>query len=206
MSWPGTDGSSDIPRLLRAGALLARAWKNGGGMTREIACEPAGAGLDHFDWRISVAEIAKSGPFSLYEGVDRQLVLLEGEGMHLLPACGVSQSLEAPMAMAHFAGEMPMYAELRSGPTRDFNLMLRRGRWHGRIERWAAGVTAGLTADVLLLFCTGAAMTVMSGEHHGCMLHPDDSLLFTAPTALISRVAGKGELLAVILDRDRASR
>ena len=44
-------------------------WKNGGGATREIACWPAGTGLDSFDWRISVATIAADGAFSLFAGI-----------------------------------------------------------------------------------------------------------------------------------------
>ncbi|WP_210147850.1 HutD family protein [Aromatoleum petrolei] len=30
-------------------------WKNGGGVTLEVALQPAGAGLTDFDWRVSSA-------------------------------------------------------------------------------------------------------------------------------------------------------
>ena len=33
-------------------------WKNGLGQTRELACWPPGAGLDDFEWRVSVATVA----------------------------------------------------------------------------------------------------------------------------------------------------
>jgi len=44
--------------------LPAMTWKNGGGVTREIICQPLGAGMDDFDWRVSIAHIASDGPFS----------------------------------------------------------------------------------------------------------------------------------------------
>ncbi len=58
-------------------------WKNGGGHTTEIAAFPAGAGLASFVWRVSIADVLQDGPFSPFPGIDRTLVLLEGEGMRL---------------------------------------------------------------------------------------------------------------------------
>ena len=63
-------------------------WKNGGGSTRELACWPPGAGMDNFAWRVSVATIARPGPFSAFPGVDRQIMLLEGDGVQLQAAAG----------------------------------------------------------------------------------------------------------------------
>lgn len=58
-------------------------WKNGGGRTAEILASPAGAGLDDFAWRISTAEVATSGPFSLFPGVQRCLTVIEGGSLRL---------------------------------------------------------------------------------------------------------------------------
>ena len=55
-------------------ALPATPWKNGGGTTQEIAGWPAGAGLDAFGWRVSIACIAASGPFSVFAGIDRSIM------------------------------------------------------------------------------------------------------------------------------------
>ena len=46
--------------------------------TREIACWPPGAGLHDFGWRVSIATIAAAGPFSVFKGVDRIIMLLVG--------------------------------------------------------------------------------------------------------------------------------
>ena len=58
-------------------------WKNGGGVTTEIAVFPEAAGLDDFEWRLSMATVATDGPFSLFAGVDRTLAVLDGEGIVL---------------------------------------------------------------------------------------------------------------------------
>ena len=43
-------------RLLSAKDRIARPWKNGGGVTRDVAIAPPDANLDTFDWRISFAD------------------------------------------------------------------------------------------------------------------------------------------------------
>lgn len=64
-------------------------WKNGGGTTVEIASAPGDADLDTFVWRVSVAEVARDGPFSAFPGVDRVIALVRGSGMRLeSPAFG----------------------------------------------------------------------------------------------------------------------
>ncbi|MFN9927385.1 MAG: HutD family protein, partial [Phenylobacterium sp.] len=59
--------------LLRAADRLAVPWKNGGGITRELAVWPPGASFDDFVWRVSMAEVHQDGPFSSFPGVDRIL-------------------------------------------------------------------------------------------------------------------------------------
>jgi environmental stress-induced protein Ves len=81
-------------------------WKNGGGVTREIVCQPPGAGMDSFDWRVSIAHIASDGPFSAFPGIDRVITLLKGGGVHLSSADGqVNHRLGTPLAPFAFAGE-----------------------------------------------------------------------------------------------------
>ena len=65
-------------RLLPAADRVPVPWKNGGGVTREVAAFPDGAGFDDFLWRISMAEVRADGPFSVFPGVDRVLAVLEG--------------------------------------------------------------------------------------------------------------------------------
>ena len=55
-------------------------WKNGGGVTIEIAVSPSGSSLDTFDWRVSMATVIEPGPFSSFPGIDRTLCVLTGNG------------------------------------------------------------------------------------------------------------------------------
>jgi environmental stress-induced protein Ves len=107
-------------------------WKNGAGRTTEIAVHPAGAALDAFDWRVSIADVARDGPFSAFPGVDRTLVLLEGAGMRLAGAEDAA-SLTTPFVPHDFRGDEAVDCTLVAGPCRDFNAMFRRGRGHGSV-------------------------------------------------------------------------
>ena len=112
--------------LIPANEYRRERWKNGLGWTREIFRTPPEA--HDWDWRLSIAEVEKDGPFSTFPGVDRELVLLAGEGMRLVFEDGENVELSPPHDRARFAGERGMRAELISGPTQDFNLMWRRDR------------------------------------------------------------------------------
>lgn len=144
--------------LIHAAALVPAPWKNGGGVTREIAAGPDGAALDAFDWRLSVADVGRSGAFSRFDGIDRTLVLLAGGGMLLHAADGITHTLSQPLDMAAFAGETPIEASLTGGPTRDFNVMMRRGRARAIVcgERQPAAWTLG--ANPTFLHCVTGTM------------------------------------------------
>ena len=107
--------------------LPAMPWKNGGGMTRELVCQPPDADMDSFDWRVSIAHIASDGPFSSFSGVDRIITLLSGGGVHLLGDDGqVDHWLDTPLVPFTFAGEAAIQARLLAGDCHDFNVMTRR--------------------------------------------------------------------------------
>ena len=65
-------------RVLRTAARRPQPWRNNGGTTTEVAVGPDNAGPDAFDWRISIAAIDHGGPFSVFAGIDRILVVLDG--------------------------------------------------------------------------------------------------------------------------------
>ena len=132
--------------------LPAMPWKNGGGVTREIVCVPAGAGLDEFDWRVSIATIAASGPFSAFPGIDRVITLLQGGGVHLRSRDGaIDHRLDTPLAPFAFPGEAVIDAQLLAGECRDLNVMTRRGRCRAQVlVQRVAGELASSHAGVLL--------------------------------------------------------
>lgn len=115
-------------------ALPAVAWKNGGGTTREIICRPAGAGLDDFDWRVSVATIAADGAFSAFPGIDRTIALLRGDGVRLQSADGVDHRLDTFFQPFAFDGGQALRATLLGGESTDFNVMARRSRFRAELR------------------------------------------------------------------------
>ena len=120
-------------RILAPADYRKMPWKNGGGQTFEIAVDPPGADLATFAWRVSVAAIERDGPFSSFPGVDRTLVLLDGSGMRLSGE-GQAVELRAPYEPVTFSGEATLDCSLAEGPTRDFNLMIRRALASGEVR------------------------------------------------------------------------
>ena len=113
----------DRSRVIAANEYRRERWKNGTGWTREILRMPDQA---DWNWRLSIAEIERDGPFSVFPGVDRELVLIHGNGLRLRFSDGEVRELQPPHGRIRFAGEREVTSELLDGPTHDFNLMWRR--------------------------------------------------------------------------------
>ena len=114
------------PERIDLRTIARQPWKNGAGLTREIAF--GGTSSPSFDWRISLAEVERDAPFSAFAGVDRCIVLLRGAGMRLRSAAGaieppIDHALTTPLAPFRFPGEVALDASLAGGPSRDFNVM-----------------------------------------------------------------------------------
>ncbi|HYM86629.1 MAG TPA: HutD family protein, partial [Pseudoxanthomonas sp.] len=114
---------SDSSQVVAANEYRRERWKNGTGWTRAIVRVPD---RPDWDWRLSIAEIEQDGPFSLFPGIDRELVLIHGNGLRLRFDDGETRELQPPHARIRFAGERVVHGELLNGPTHDFNLMWRR--------------------------------------------------------------------------------
>ncbi|QIE45023.1 HutD family protein [Pseudohalocynthiibacter aestuariivivens] len=104
--------------ILRHTDLIDVPWKNGGGITREIATATLGS---RTAWRLSRADVAQDGPFSDFSGVVRILTVVSGGGVDLEHATGVlNASLWSPV---RFDGALKVFARLTDGPLTDLNLM-----------------------------------------------------------------------------------
>ena len=187
-------------RLIPAHDYRRERWRNGFGWTREILRWPERS--DEWDWRLSIAEIEHDGPFSSFPGVERELVLLHGNGVRLRFADGEVREVEPPHGRVRFAGERAVSGELIDGPTHDFNLMWHRDRidaelWHRPLvgsmvlfvepgEQWVVHVLSGHARA--------------SDERHRQTAAMGDCLCFSAETAR-GRFAldGGGELLLIRL-------
>jgi len=103
-------------------------WKNGLGFTREIAIDPPGATMTDagFRWRLSIATVHQSGPFSQFPGIDRTIMVIDGKGMELAVAGRAPHRLDHRFVPFSFPGDAATECKLIDGPIQDFNLMVAR--------------------------------------------------------------------------------
>lgn len=191
----------DASKVIPANEYRRVRWKNGTGWTREIACMPE---REDWDWRLSIAEIERDGPFSVFPGIDRELVLIRGNGLRLRFEDGEVRELQPPHERIRFAGERVVSGELLDGPTHDFNLMWRR-------DAIAAELLHRPLVGPMLFFTepgTSWAIHLLSGQAKFDRASglPD---LWAGDTALLIdgnerrryALEGGGELLAIKLNR-----
>jgi environmental stress-induced protein Ves len=167
-------------RILRAAEATLQPWKNGLGLTRELAGYPSGAGMDDFLWRCSVAEVVGDAPFSRFDGIDRQIVLLEGAGFTMTLDQQRTHALHQPLQPFAFAGEAQVAVTLADGPTRDFNLMLRRGRARGALRVYQDAGAQPLGPHDALVYCARGKLQ-LAGE----VLRAGDAWLPDHPSAQV---------------------
>jgi uncharacterized protein len=96
-------------------------WANGGGFTREILRSPIDTST--YDWRLSQADIDSDGPFSIFHGLMRELVLLSGALRLTFDETGHDVELTKPCDRIRFAGGSPVNAQLIDGRVRDLNII-----------------------------------------------------------------------------------
>ncbi|MDQ0420440.1 environmental stress-induced protein Ves [Peteryoungia aggregata LMG 23059] len=122
-------------RIQRFDEHLKMPWKNGLGITREVISRPASDEPGGFDWRISLATVGASGPFSIFAGIDRTIAVLQGDGMQLT----VDGRREPPLLVGSppfaFSGDAEVQADCLGGETLDLNMMSRRGRFVHRMTK-----------------------------------------------------------------------
>jgi environmental stress-induced protein Ves len=116
-----------VIELLKPSDYREQRWKNGGGVTHEIAVDaeepPA--------WRMSVATIESDGPFSDFRGYDRTIVAIEGSVT--LSADGREIAL-APFEPFLFRGETQVACTIEGSLARDFNVMTMRNEFAHDVE------------------------------------------------------------------------
>ena len=130
--------------FLPAAGRVAQPWKNGAGITREIATFPPRSGLETFDWRVSAADVTQAGPFSLFPGVDRTIIILTGDGI-ALEVAGRTSRLGPGDPPYSFPGDQPTGCALLGGPVMDLNVMSRRGE----IAHTVTGLSTPQTLPVM---------------------------------------------------------
>ena len=176
-------------KILRASDHKRMPWKNGKGETVEIAVFPPGASINDFDWRISMATVAEDGSFSVFEGIDRTLSVLTGEGVVLSVEGAKAVELTPSSAPHAFPADTRTAARLLGGPITDLNVMTRRGAFRHRVKR--------TTSDDDIWVRPGSAVGLIVVNSHcqivpdGIWLEPLDALLLEPDTSVGLRSNGR---------------
>lgn len=188
-------------RHLKASDLRRMPWKNGRGSTLEIASD-ATPGASDWTWRVSVADVPESGPFSRFPGFERIIACVEGNGMRL--AIGGREAIDVPRSGAglRFSGDDATEGLLIDGPVRDANLFLKRGVWEGELMVLREAAAAEISGD------GSACVYVVAGE---CTLAVRDTVttLVRGEAALVEAMpAGltlrQGSTLLLVTFRSRS--
>ncbi|WP_372696790.1 HutD family protein [Arthrobacter sp. JSM 101049] len=199
--------STTPAHLIRFADLSPERWRNGGGTTVEIArsgttAEPGSGGSPAsgpgWDWRISVADVAKEGGFSTFEGCERILTVIEGEFM-LLTVDGTEQGLQKYRPF-RFDGGAETSAALPEGPIRDLNLITGPGyRGHVVIVELSKKRPHSVFGGQHAVLLQGtAAVSPTPGEAEGTGLDRLDTVVGNDDTP--PEISGRGFLAVVSVD------
>ena len=104
--------------LLDPASVVPQPWRNGRGVTRELATGPG--------WRASLAELTADGPFSPFPGLDRVFTPLAGGFELVVDGAPVPTQALRPV---RFRGESDVELRGLARPTSALNVMTERGRW-----------------------------------------------------------------------------
>ena len=166
--------------LIRLSEAPASPWRNGGGVTHELAAGPA---REDWAWRISVAEVAADGPFSDFAGVQRWFAVVRGAGVRLA-IDGQVHEVVAASAPLEFDGAAQVDSWLLSGPTHDLNLMVQRARATGRMTRLAGTQRFTPAADgVLAVYALDAGASLQTSADAAPFELPPHSLAWATLAA-----------------------
>jgi environmental stress-induced protein Ves len=165
-----------VPKLqiIRKASFKTTPWKNGGGITHEAIRVPASG--DPFRWRVSVAHIDASGPFSEFAEYNRKMVLLRGAGIELRFGDGLSRELRQVGELVEFDGALSTYCELLDGPCVDLNLMVsKHDGVAAKVERFIESLPVSASRnESTLIFPIDRGVGFNAGTGESTTLEPWD--------------------------------
>lgn len=148
-------------RIIRKPEFTEGRWRNGMGVSWDIASEPPDT--NDFGWRFAIARIDADVPFSNYPNVDRIFTLIEGRGLDLEFEGHRSLAVHRLFVPHPYPCDVPTFCHLREGPCRALNLFTRRGAWRTQAEILSSGAEITHPGPILLFALEGAADVDGSG-------------------------------------------
>jgi environmental stress-induced protein Ves len=175
-------------RLVQPSQHRVMPWKNGFGTTTEIAIDPPDADVGgRFRWRLSIADVQRSGPFSAFPGYERTIMVIAGHGMDLAIADQPVRRFDRLFDAYVFSGDSAAECRLLDGPIRDFNLMVERSSVRSRLQVMHLDATSRLldpaSGDRIIHCFDGAIDLAMAAGAPMGTLQPNC-------TAILGRASG----------------
>jgi environmental stress-induced protein Ves len=187
-------------RHLRRGHYRSMPWRNGAGVTLEIARDPPSG--SEFLWRLSLATLAASGPFSSYPGYRRAVTLIDAAGFRLAFDGQEPVALDHIGATALFPGEASTSCALLSGPASDLSLMVHaQGRILPvvRIQGAGARVVPLQPGALKAMFCLSGGLRVADSDSPAMELDLHDTVLLGPQATAVSLAASSSGASDVLL-------
>lgn len=165
------DARQSGSKVLKSKDYRSMPWKNGLGVTREIAREPAMG--EEFDWRLSLAEIDADCDFSAFAGYRRALVLVTGDNLQLRFKRHGRCSLGPSTRGTRFEGDWQTRCAVPHGRCTDLSLIVRKG---------STARPACIVRVPMLLRIGSTRRVALAGGLHGALFSLDGSVAVTEST------------------------
>lgn len=160
-------------------------WKNGKGQTIELAINEGGT-LDDFDWRLSIATVAEDGLFSEFSGIERNLVLIEGNGLTLTHDIIHSDRLVNLLDFATFDGGSKTHAEIINGAIKDFNIMTNKNTCKAELKTFIKKTKNSVNhKGLVFVYSISNNLTITDNTGKPSTLEQGDLLKLTNPRDIV---------------------
>jgi len=197
----------NMHQIIKASDYRIMPWKNGLGSTVEIAIEPPDASASgDFNWRLSVATIGASGPFSSFPGFDRILVPLSGGSVELAHGESAPAVKLAKYEPYKFKGEWETQCNIDAEVARDFNVMVKRLWGKAQVKSLQlepdGQITISSNAGIFFLFCIDSPLRLSIPKEPGDLLvDSEESMKYVNPKpgTTFSLLLNNGQRAARIL-------
>lgn len=188
--------------IVRWALLIPTPWKNGGGTAVDIAWQSEPGSAEGFGWRLNIATIDRSGPFSDFRGIDRDFRLLDGGDLELAVEGEEPRLLKPGGPPFRFPGDRPTFARLlnEEEPCRAFNVLTRRGGFESQLIEQVVDAAVDLRPEGgTLVGVVRAGELVIGSERNPVRLGTLDA--FVVSERVTAHSAGEASLLLVHLNR-----
>lgn len=171
-------------------------WKNGGGITIDIADAylpgvPVGS-WQGMIWRFGRTSITVPAPFSDLTGCDRMQIVVVGSGLVLETPTG-EVDLRVPFSPVRYDGGTPIVSRLENGPVEVVNLIADRALCAIDLVVAHAGDTVALTAGTHIFYAPSSAVagsydsgTIALESGHALRMEASTPVSFTAESGPIA--------------------